>query len=228
MSTFLPAAGPAAARAMRHAVTDLALSGDVLAALVSPSAHAAIAAAYESLPMFDAAATYAWDAMAEEVHGQARAMVAAGLTIAVQDSDPYATAGDMFRDVAAGTIRVLSTAATGGHPYWDDATNDTFRAVHDVIGHAATGRGFDRHGEEAAYRSHAATFSPAACLALATETRGQNAAFIARKSFDAGQRVAFLPMWARTPAALAPTASERADVVEHARRVHIAAGLDIR
>jgi hypothetical protein len=49
-----------------------------------------------------------------------------------------------------------------------------FRAVHDVFGHAATGRAFDPHGEEAAFRSHYAMFSPQARPAMATETRGQN------------------------------------------------------
>ncbi|HET7110277.1 MAG TPA: hypothetical protein VFI41_05360 [Gemmatimonadales bacterium] len=61
-----------------------------------------------------------------------------------------------------------------GHPFLDPDTNDKFRAVHDAFGHAAIGRSFSRHGEEAAYHSHAQMFSPAARPALAAETRLQN------------------------------------------------------
>ena len=52
--------------------------------------------------------------------------------------------------------------------------NDLFRVVHDYFGHAKEGVGFRAGGEENAYRSHAAMFSPLALKALATETRGQN------------------------------------------------------
>lgn len=72
-------------------------------------------------------------------------------------------------------IYVLSTEETGGHPYFTNAENDMFRAVHDVFGHAAAGRKFDRHGEEAAYVVHSQMFSDAALPALVPETRGQNA-----------------------------------------------------
>ena len=52
--------------------------------------------------------------------------------------------------------------------------NDIFRAVHDYYGHAKEGVGFRADGEENAWRSHAAMFSPLARFALGTETRGQN------------------------------------------------------
>jgi hypothetical protein len=52
--------------------------------------------------------------------------------------------------------------------------NDIFRAVHDYYGHAKEGVGFRHHGEENAWRSHAAMFSPLARAALTSETRGQN------------------------------------------------------
>jgi hypothetical protein len=68
----------------------------------------------------------------------------------------------------------LSTEATGPHHIFSDQENDRFRAVHDVFGHAATGRGFSRHGEEAAFLSHRQMFSKRALPALASETRGQN------------------------------------------------------
>ena len=52
--------------------------------------------------------------------------------------------------------------------------NDIFRAIHDYYGHAKEGLGFRADGEENAWRSHAAMFSPLARLAMTTETRGQN------------------------------------------------------
>lgn len=98
-----------------------------------------------------------------------------GMSFSVSDTDPYDSPQAMADDVANNRhIAVLSTAATGGHSVWDNETNDRFRAVHDVYGHAALGRDFSRHGEEAAFRSHAQMFSPAARAALASETRMQN------------------------------------------------------
>lgn len=52
--------------------------------------------------------------------------------------------------------------------------NDVFRIVHDYFGHAKTGVGFRASGEENAWQSHAAMYSPLARRAMTTETRGQN------------------------------------------------------
>jgi hypothetical protein len=57
-------------------------------------------------------------------------------------------------------------------PGW--SWNDVFRAVHDLVGHAATGFQFGPVGEENAYRFHANVHSAAATPALAAETRLQN------------------------------------------------------
>ena len=66
-------------------------------------------------------------------------------------------------------------ANSGEHWNGQPATvNDIFRAVHDYYGHAKEGVGFRADGEENAWRSHAAMFSPLARLALTNETRGQN------------------------------------------------------
>jgi len=85
--------------------------------------------------------------------------------------------------------------------------NDIFRVVHDYFGHAKEGLGFRAGGEDNAFRSHAAMYSPIARRALATETRGQNsyvnfgpnADF--NKTADGGstkyapQKVGLLPEW---------------------------------
>jgi hypothetical protein len=74
---------------------------------------------------------------------------------------------------------VWASAATGNpHPYLSDGENDMFRAVHDAFGHAASGRGFDPHGEEAAWLKHGAMYTPAARRVLATEIRGQTCAMV--------------------------------------------------
>lgn len=107
-----------------------------------------------------------------------------GMKVEVTDHDPYPTPAHMAEDVARGRIKVLSTKATGGHNYFTDEENDRFRAVHDVFGHAAIGRGFTRHGEEAAFLHHRQMFPDAAHAALASETRGQNSYL----NFDPQQR----------------------------------------
>lgn len=97
-----------------------------------------------------------------------------GFKVEVTDTDPYDSPEAMSADVAGKRIKVMSTATTGGHNFFTNEENDQFRAVHDVFGHAAIGRDFSRHGEEAAYLSHRQMFPKEAHAALASETRGQN------------------------------------------------------
>jgi hypothetical protein len=107
-----------------------------------------------------------------------------GMKHEIHETEPYGfhwadgndanAAQEMSKDVAGGRIKTLATKSTGEHSIFSNEENDKFRAVHDVFGHAATGRGFSRHGEEAAYLSHRQMFSKKAIPALASETRGQN------------------------------------------------------
>lgn len=98
-----------------------------------------------------------------------------GVNVEVSPEDPYKSRDEMQADIMQNRrLRVLATASTGTGALMDPETNDRFRAVHDAFGHAAIGRSFSRHGEEAAYHSHAQMFSPAALPALAAETRMQN------------------------------------------------------
>lgn len=139
-----------------------------------------IAQEYQEAPSFDPKAVPHYRAMAEETKRQfdfmtrPRSRGGLGVDVTVTQEDPYAKAAHMMKDAGQGRFKVFSTAATGGHPYFSHDENDMFRAVHDFFGHAATGRGFDPHGEEAAFRSHYTMFSPMARPAMATETRGQN------------------------------------------------------
>jgi len=151
--------------------------------VMNPAHARRIASAYMDAPDFDPRAVPSFRAMADETAQQFDYMTrprrrgGLGISVDVTPHDPYASAADAFADLRDNRhLSAFSTAATGGHPYFTNDENDMFRLVHDTFGHAATGRGFDRHGEEAAYRSHAAMYSPLARTALATETRGQNSA----------------------------------------------------
>lgn len=139
-----------------------------------------IAKEYQEAPSFDPKAIPHYRAMAEETKKQfdfltrPKSRGGLGVEVSVTKDDPYAKAAHMMKDAGEGKFKVFSTAATGGHPFFTNDENDMFRAVHDFFGHAATGRGFDPHGEEAAFRSHYSMFHPLARPAMATETRGQN------------------------------------------------------
>lgn len=167
-----------------------------------------VANAYDSLPEHDKSAEGSFRAMREDTNRQFEFMTAArkhggmGMNFEVSPHDPYPGVtgpADMMRDVRENNrIKVMSTATTGGHPFFSDEENDRFRGVHDVFGHAGTGRGFDRHGEEAAFLSHRTMFSPAARPALASETRGQNSSFIKNGDFGP-QKIALLPRTLQLP-----------------------------
>lgn len=173
--------------------------------MVDPGFNAAIGRAYQDLPEYDPAANRSFRSFRDETMRQYEWMTGRrsglGLDVEVTPGDPYATPEEMRADLHRGRMKVLSTRSTGGHPFLSDDENDAFRAVHDVFGHAATGRGFDRHGEEAAWLHHSQMYSPHARPAMTTETRGQNSAFI----FSLGgqdfpkQKIAALPQKFQDP-----------------------------
>ncbi|HWG98133.1 MAG TPA: hypothetical protein VNV66_02170 [Pilimelia sp.] len=152
---------------------------------LDPLLGAAIADAYVAAPARDERAFPAYAALCRETVRQYHFLVGRvefgglGVAVRVVDEDPYPDAEAMAEDLRHRQLRVFASAATGNpHPYLSDGENDMFRAVHDAFGHAATGRGFDPHGEEAAWWKHRAMYSPLARRALATETRGQNCALV--------------------------------------------------
>jgi hypothetical protein len=136
-----------------------------------------------------------------------------GIRVEVPDQYPYASHQDMLKDVAGGRIQVQSSRSTGStHEVFSQEENDRFRAVHDVFGHAAIGRGFSRHGEEAAYQSHAQMFSPEARPALASETRGQNSVLNftpGKAQFIDEQRMVDVPDWAVGNKSVPPAQRQR-------------------
>lgn len=119
-----------------------------------------------------------------------------GMSVQFTDHDPYDSPQALAADVSKGQIKVLKTSSTGSHAFLTDEENDRFRAVHDVFGHVSTGRGFSRHGEEAAYQSHKQMFPKEAHAALVSETRGQNSYLNRFGTFpDQGTRLVGLPKW---------------------------------
>lgn len=174
---------------------------------VDPTRGRAIAAAYDAMPDYDPAAEPAFEAMRQETGRQFEFMTGSrsrgglGIDVGVVGEDPYGGPQDMVADLREGRMKVLSSQQTGGHPFFDTDENDMFRAVHDAFGHAGAGRGFDRHGEEAAWLSHSSMYTPAARPAMTSETRGQNSSFIFTgegKVFPP-QKVAILPKQYRDP-----------------------------
>ncbi len=160
---------------------------------VDPIKREKIASQYDRMPVLDEKAKKSYDQLAKILDNQYSALVAMGIRFEFVDEDPYASFYEMREDFLRNRrLKVMRTSVTGSHPYWNDATNDKFRAVHDVLGHLATGRGFDRHGEEAAYQAHKLTMPAEVHGALAMETRGQNSFLIERGDFPP-QKAGILP-----------------------------------
>ncbi len=137
----------------------------------------------------------AYDALAKETMAQWQAIKATGLKvdwIKPGQADPYAdTPRSAERDVVENNHWWGFPTDEGfgsdpnlkGNPLLADSgeviggreakINDVFRVVHDLFGHIKDGNGFTPSGEDNAWRSHYAMYSPLARQALTTETRGQ-------------------------------------------------------
>lgn len=143
------------------------------------SRAAQMARVYDALPDVDETARGGYQAMAKEVRDQFAQLEREGIKVEFTDTDPYAKAEDMVRDVTENRrLKVFKTAPDQAHPFLSPEENDLFRAVHDYFGHYKGGRSFGPWGEEQAYRAHSKMFvDPLARRAMATETRGQNSWF---------------------------------------------------
>ena len=143
----------------------------------------------------DPAVKASYEALAKETMAQWQAIKATGLQvdwIKPGQSDPYADtprAAEMDvsennhwwgfpTDLGFGSdpnikdnpmLRDSGEIIGGRHAL----VNDVFRVVHDMFGHIKEGNGFTTSGEDNAWRSHYAMYSPAARPAMTTETRGQ-------------------------------------------------------
>jgi hypothetical protein len=168
-------------------------------AIMTEPAASKIAQAYDRMPAYSPEAVPAFQQMARETERQFDFMTkprrrgGLGIEVQVQEEDPYAKFQELQHDVLNNhRVKVVSTSVHGGHPVFTNDQNDMFRAVHDTFGHIGAQRGFDFDGEEGAFQKHAAMYSPLARRAMATETRGQNAALRATGDFQE-QKVGLLP-----------------------------------
>jgi hypothetical protein len=93
---------------------------------------------------------------------------------------PYRDASELIDAVArTRTLEITTVAAQRDrrHPLMGNergGSYDRFRAVHDALGHARMGLGFDRDEEFAVWRAQERFHTPLARAALATELHGQH------------------------------------------------------
>jgi hypothetical protein len=93
---------------------------------------------------------------------------------------PYDSADDLIRSVRHDRVLEVTSVAWERdrlHPVMGcevGSAYDRFRAVHDVLGHARLGAGFDRVGEYATWRFQERFHSPLARRALATELHAEH------------------------------------------------------
>ena len=171
----------------------------------------------------------AYEAMINETIEQFRYIVDSGLKIEfIRGDDPYVNGpSDVIADVRDNNhMWIFGTRdGFGSNDKFDPVdnpllaetefeidgvkmlANDVFRVVHDYFGHVSTGTTFRATGEENAWQSHAAMYTPLARRAMTTETRGQNSwvnygpdgtinrtATTGETTF-ADQKIGLLPRW---------------------------------
>jgi len=178
-----------------NGISHFAPPSDFSGVVVDPAARARAARAYLRMPSADPKAIPAYESLRAEVKQQYDYMTKKlGIKVVTTKEDPYATVEEMMDDINNNkTLKVMSTASTGGHPFFSNEENDMFRAVHDFFGHGATGRDFSRHGERASYLSHASMMKNEDSIrALFTETEMQNAALIKTGQFQE-QKIGLAP-----------------------------------
>jgi hypothetical protein len=105
----------------------------------------------------------------------------AGVDVAFTRAEhPYDSVAELIRSVRRDRLLEVTSAARDrdrSHPVMGcelGGAYDRFRAVHDVLGHALLGVGFDREGEYATWRFQERFHSPLARRALATELHAEH------------------------------------------------------
>lgn len=94
---------------------------------------------------------------------------------ATSNSSPYTDAASLSKDLVDNKHLFVWTGGSPQHGLMTPDQNFRFRAVHDAT-HALGQGTFGHQGEETTYKTHKQMYSPLAQRAMATETRGQNAA----------------------------------------------------
>jgi hypothetical protein len=105
--------------------------------------------------------------------------------VGTREITPYANAGELTASVLASRVLEI-TAQEQAHPLLGSGPGGAYcrlRAVHDLIGHVATGYGFDRDGEYSAWLVQRGLYSGLARWAAATELHGEVSALWATGRF---------------------------------------------
>lgn len=149
---------------------------------------------------------------------QWQAMIESGVNVEFCDDDPTTldesgriSSARFFQEYRdTGILRVyrsqgdsiLDNEETYGvvwHKNRVESMNSIFRAVHDYMGHFASGAGFGWKGETTAYYSHAETFNVTARKALFSETVGQQAYYAVYKDYAPQVGVWYSLIWQNPP-----------------------------
>jgi hypothetical protein len=97
--------------------------------------------------------------------------------VGTSELTPYSDAEELAASVLSSrTLEVTTSAADRAHPLLGGEVGGAyyrFRAVHDLIGHVATGYGFDRDGEYSAWLVQRSLYTGLARWAAATELHGE-------------------------------------------------------
>jgi hypothetical protein len=97
--------------------------------------------------------------------------------VGTSEATPYSDARELIASVLTSrTLEVTTSAADRAHPLLGGEVGGAyfrFRAVHDLIGHVATGYGFDRDGEYSAWLTQRSLYAGLARWAAATELHGE-------------------------------------------------------
>jgi hypothetical protein len=116
---------------------------------------------------------------------------------------PYSGAEELAASVLSSrTLEVTTSAADRAHPLLGGEVGGAyyrFRAVHDLIGHVATGYGFDRDGEYSAWLVQRNLYTGLARWAAATELHGEISALWTAHEFPEHKAVLLDPDLLRQP-----------------------------
>lgn len=97
--------------------------------------------------------------------------------VATREITPYSDAEELITSVlTTRTLEVPASPADRAHPLLGGEAGGAyyrFRAVHDLVGHVATGYGFDRDGEYSAWLVQRNRYTGLARWAAATELHGE-------------------------------------------------------
>jgi hypothetical protein len=102
------------------------------------------------------------------------------------EATPYGDAGELIASVLASRILEVTTSPDRAHPLLGGEVGGPYsrlRAVHDLVGHVATGYGFDQDGEYSAWLVQRNLYTGYARWAAATELHGEVSALWATGQF---------------------------------------------